>query len=125
MDRKPESDYNRNIYLDILDYARQDKELESRYAVLERESKQLNVLLALVVAGLLLLVVCFIFLNRRWRKRNTAYLSELRKVLDLCHRITGGVPVKAQGIGEVTEVLRQILKGDRPASFLWMRFPFC
>lgn len=60
MDRKPESDYNRNIYLDILDYARQDKELESRYAVLERESKQLNVLLALVVAGLLLLVVCFI-----------------------------------------------------------------
>lgn len=110
MDRKPESDYNRNIYLDILDYARQDKELESRYAVLERESKQLNVLLALVVAGLLLLVVCFIFLNRRWRKRNTAYLSELRKVLDLCHRITGGVPVKAQGIGEVTEVLRQILK---------------
>ena len=28
---KPESDYNRNIYLDILDYTRQDKELESRY----------------------------------------------------------------------------------------------
>lgn len=110
MDRKPESDYNRNIYLDILDYARQDKELESRYASLERESKQLNVLLALVVAGLLLLVVCFVFLSRRWRKRNTAYLSELRKVLDLCHRITGCVPVKAQGIGEVTEILRRILK---------------
>ena len=25
------SDYNRNIYLDILNYTRQDKELESRY----------------------------------------------------------------------------------------------
>lgn len=33
---KAESDYNRNVYLDILDYTRQDKELESRYAALER-----------------------------------------------------------------------------------------
>ncbi len=32
---KPQLDYNRNIYLDILDYTRQDKELESRYNALE------------------------------------------------------------------------------------------
>lgn len=39
---KPQSDYNRNIYLDILDYTRQDKELESRYNALEKESEALN-----------------------------------------------------------------------------------
>lgn len=33
---KEKSDYNRNIYLDILEDTRQDKELESRYQALER-----------------------------------------------------------------------------------------
>ena len=31
---KEKSDYNRNIYLDILEDTRQDKELESRYQAL-------------------------------------------------------------------------------------------
>lgn len=35
---KAESDYNRNVYLDILDYTRQDKELESRFLALEKET---------------------------------------------------------------------------------------
>ena len=48
---KAESDYNRNVYLDILDYTRQDKELESRFLALEKETGQLNVLLWLVAAG--------------------------------------------------------------------------
>lgn len=48
---KLESDYNRNVYLDLLDYTRQDKALESRYAALEKESRQINALLLLVVIG--------------------------------------------------------------------------
>ena len=62
MDRKMESDFNRNIYLDILDYTRQDKELESRYGMLESESSQLNGLLLLVGISFILLVLVFIFL---------------------------------------------------------------
>ena len=42
---KQHSDYNRNIYLDILEDTRQDKELESRYQALESEARQLNILL--------------------------------------------------------------------------------
>lgn len=42
---KEKSDYNRNIYLDILEDTRQDKELESRYLALEKEATQLNALL--------------------------------------------------------------------------------
>lgn len=57
MDRKVESDFNRNIYLDILDYTRQDKELESRYGMLESESSQLNGLLLLVGISFILLVL--------------------------------------------------------------------
>ena len=56
---KLESDYNRNVYLDLLDYTRQDKALESRYAALEKESRQINALLLLVVIGIFLLIVLF------------------------------------------------------------------
>ena len=76
---KAESDYNRNVYLDILDYTRQDKELESRFLALEKETGQLNVLLWLVAAGFLVLVVLFVWLNRSWRVKNTMYLTELKR----------------------------------------------
>lgn len=51
---KEKSDYNRNIYLDILEDTRQDKELESRYQALEKEAGQLNVVLSLVIVGFVL-----------------------------------------------------------------------
>ena len=61
---KPQSDYNRNIYLDILDYTRQDKELESRFMALEEETSMLNAWLALVVGGFVVLVCLFLVLAR-------------------------------------------------------------
>ena len=62
---KEYSDYNRNIYLDILEDTRQDKELESRYQALEREAGQLNLLLFCVITGLIVVVVFFWFFNIR------------------------------------------------------------
>ena len=89
---KPQSDYNRNIYLDILDYTRQDKELESRYLALEEESKMLNVMLLLVVLGVIALVLLLFFLNRRWRIRYGNYIRKLKDTLDICRQITASVP---------------------------------
>ena len=74
---KPQSDYNRNIYLDILDYTRQDKELESRYNALEKESEALNGLLVVVVIGIAVLIILFWILNKRWRVRNALYIDKL------------------------------------------------
>lgn len=88
MDCKVESDYNRNIYLDLLDYTRQDKALESRYESLEEETRQLNYLLLSVGIGILLLVGLFVWLNRYWRKRNQVYLNRLSKTFRLCRQIT-------------------------------------
>lgn len=112
MDRKMESDYNRNIYLDILDYTRQDKELESRYAMLELESSQLNGLLLLVGISFILLVILFIFLNRYWRRRNTQYVNELRRVLGACRKITSAVPPQASGMEEIKEAVCQAVETD-------------
>lgn len=114
---KAESDYNRNVYLDILDYTRQDKELESRFLALEKETGQLNVLLWLVVAGFLVLVVLFIWLNRSWRVKNTMYLTELKRILGLCQQITGAVPVSATSREEVADAVVKVMKPELAELF--------
>lgn len=90
---KPESDYNRNIYLDILNDTRQDKELESRYAYLEAESKQLNIVLFFVAVGLLLVVILFWIFNKRSKVRNRIYTERLQQTLTLCRDITASIPM--------------------------------
>ena len=62
--QKAESDANRNHYLDLLDYTRQDKELESRYAALQASSHHLDVLYACSIGGVILLFLLFLWLNR-------------------------------------------------------------
>lgn len=76
---KPASDYNRNVYLDILRYTRQDKELESRYLSLEQESRQLNVVLFFVVIGLVLVAVMFWLFNKRSKVRNRIHIARLKQ----------------------------------------------
>ena len=110
MGMKRQSDYNRNIYLDILDYTRQDKELESRYAALDRESYLLNILLMMVILGFFILAVMLILLNRFWRVRNNLYIEKLNKVLLVCRNITAAVPVDAS---EADEVVRMVEKAVR------------
>ena len=107
---KPQSDYNRNIYLDILDYTRQDKELESRYQALEKESSMLNFLLVLVVGGLVLLMLLMFFLNRRWRKRYALYVDKLKATLDICRKITACVPSDAEGMEDVVGAIMKEVK---------------
>lgn len=114
---KAESDYNRNVYLDILDYTRQDKELESRFLALEKETGQLNVLLWLVAAGFLVLVVLFVWLNRSWRVKNTMYLTELKRILGLCQQITGAVPVSATSREEVADAVVKVMKPELSELF--------
>lgn len=68
IDDKPSSDYNRNIYLDLQEETRQDRLLESRAAILDKTSRQLNVLMMVVVLSIVVLVAllwAFIILYRR------------------------------------------------------------
>ena len=109
---KPQSDYNRNIYLDILDYTRQDKELESRYNALEKESEALNGLLVVVIIGIIVLIILFWILNKRWRVRNTLYIDKLKRTLEVCRKITASVPIDAGEIEDVTEAIVASVKED-------------
>lgn len=109
---KPQSDYNRNIYLDILDYTRQDKELESRYIALEKESELLTGLLLVVIIGIWGLIILFWILNKHWRVRNSLYIDKLRNTLEICRKITASVPVDAGKVDDVIESIRKAVKKD-------------
>ena len=73
MDDKPQSDANRNIYIDLMMDTRQDRQLEARASQLEASATQLNwMLIAVGVAIVLLLFLLLLFnhLNKKQKKYN-------------------------------------------------------
>ena len=93
---KQQSDYNRNIYLDLQDETRQDRYLASRAEQLDRTSQQLNLIIAAVALSIFIvfaLLVLFHYLRRRrdsrqsldellvpleqWRRQNEIHRAEV------------------------------------------------
>lgn len=99
------SNYNRNIYLDILNFTRQDKELENRRQSLEAGSRQMSLVLSLVIIGLVLVVILWWFFNKRSKVRNQIDVARLQRILSLCRDITSSIPMNIpliqQGIDQL------------------------
>ena len=68
VDDKPKSDYNRNIYLDLQEMSRQDRQLEARAALLETNAAQLNWMITAVVGMIVLLLGLLLVFDRMKRK---------------------------------------------------------
>ena len=102
---KHASDYNRNIYLDILNFTRQDKELENRKLSLEVGSRQMTLVLSLVIVGLVLVVILWWFFNKSSKMRNQVDVERLQQILSLCRDITSSIPMNVpliqQGIDQL------------------------
>ena len=102
---KHASDYNRNIYLDILEDTRQDKDLESRYISLEAGSRQMTLVLSVVIVGLVLVVILWWFFNKSSKTRNQVDVERLQQILSLCRDITSSIPMNVpliqQGIDQL------------------------
>lgn len=77
---KLSSDHHRNLYLDILESTRQNKEVESRYLMLQRRGRTMKVMLYVIVIGALLLIVLLAILGRR-RRRGSGYEQRLLEQL--------------------------------------------
>lgn len=112
LEMKEHSDYNRNIYLDILEDTRQDKELESRYLALESEARQLNILLFFVIIGFILVFLFFWFFNKRSKARNRIHLHRLKQMLDICQKITASIPADAQTEEEIVDAILAAVRTD-------------
>ena len=102
---KHASDYNRNIYLDILNFTRQDKELESRYISLEAGSRQMTLVLSVVIVGLVLVVILWWFFNKSSKTRNQVDVERLQQILSLCRDITSSIPMNVPLIQQGIDLL--------------------
>ena len=78
MDDKPQSDANRNIYIDLMTDTRQDRQLEARASQLEASASQLNwMLIAVGVAIVLLLFSLWLFNHLNKKQKRTNELDEI------------------------------------------------
>ena len=71
IDDKQQSDYNRNLYLDVQETTRQDRQLEARANQYERAISQLNLMIIAVIVAIILLFFSlwlFNYLNKRRTK---------------------------------------------------------
>lgn len=80
---KPNSDYNRNLYLDLQEQTRQDRYLESRAEQLSTSVMQLNLMIGAVIVLILLICLSLYALNHVSAKneRNDR-LDKLRRPLE-------------------------------------------
>ena len=76
IDDKPQSDFNRNIYLDLQETTRQDRQLEARASQYEKTEKQLNLMLAAVIGAIVLLLFSLWLFNHMNRKHNHEEVSD-------------------------------------------------
>lgn len=69
INQKSNSDYNRNLYLDLQEQTRQDRQLEARAGQLNRSSDQLNLMIMAVLVMIIAVCVLLVVFDRM-RKRN-------------------------------------------------------
>lgn len=118
LDDKPNSDRNRNQYLDMQEQTRQDRQLEARAEQLERTSTQLNILAGIVFFLLILIVGLIVILRYiRRNKSNEGYLDELlqplRKWEKLNEQHFKTLAARREKIGEDLSVSRLHIEKDK------------
>lgn len=98
LDNKQQSDYNRNIYLDLQERTRQDRQLEARATLLDDNALQLNLMIAAVLVMILLVVILLYLFDRmrrrkiqskplssllepleQWKRRNAQYINDINE----------------------------------------------
>ena len=87
---KQSSNYNRNIYFDILDATRQDMHMQQRKEQLQQEAAKMNLFIFLfIILAALILVAAFI-LTRRIGRKSKIKRDKLSHCLDICADMVNG-----------------------------------
>lgn len=117
-DDKRNSDINRNIYLDLQEQTRQDRQLEARAAQLNSSVRSLNIMIA-IVAFMIVVVTVLLIVIARLRKRNDDRFSMSALLQPLSLWQQHNVEVSRQkkehyeAIGEATDVAKLHLQQAR------------
>lgn len=73
LDNKKLSDYNRNIYLDMQEYTRQDRMLEARAEQLDSSLRKQDIMIAIVIVAIILLIVAMAFFIYKTKKEAASF----------------------------------------------------
>ncbi len=111
MNDKPQSDYNRNLYLDLQDMSRQDKQLEARATALDENAVQLNWMIFAVV-GMIMLVVILLYVFDRM-KRKKIHSRSMDELLAPLHEWNKNNEQKISELKEKTEEVSEELAMTR------------
>lgn len=104
---KDASDYNHNIYFDILDATRQDLSLQERQERLEHENRMLNVLFGSVVVICVVIIWLMIFVSKRISVRSIEKSEKLSKLIELCTAMTSAMPSEATDEEDVANAIHE------------------
>lgn len=77
---KLSADNHRNVYLDLLDESRQNKELDSRKALLKQEAKGERIQFFLLLSLVFLIVVLSILYYRQLKRRSLSFEKQVREI---------------------------------------------
>lgn len=90
MGDKQASNYNHNVFYDILDATRQDMHVEQRHDTLLLESRKLNLFILLFVIFAVVAIVFVVIATKRLTLGSKKKYEKLSKCLDICSRLADG-----------------------------------
>lgn len=112
MGLKQESDYNHNIYFDILDATRQDLRVQQEEEHLQEEERLLNFLLVLFAVVIIALSFFLFVYNKKSRVKYQNKVKMLGEVIDICKHLPNALTESIEDEDELDRVLHEIADRD-------------
>lgn len=109
---KAESDYNHNVYFDILDATRQDLRVQQEEGNLKQEEHVLNLLLWVFGLTIVVLVWLLYVYNKRSREEYRKKVRKLSKVIDVCKHLSSALSENMEDEEDLEELLHGIADAD-------------
>ena len=107
LDNKQQSDYHRNLFLDLREATRQDRYYESRAEQLDTMSAQLNLMIASVMCAILLLVFLLYYFNRVSKRADkNSGMTDIIQAFEQWKKVSDGD--KAQLLEQQEELREQL-----------------
>lgn len=112
MGLKAESDYNHNIYFDILDATRQDLRVVQEEGHLKQEEHTLNLLLWVFGVAIVVLAWLLYVYNKRSREEYRKKVRMLSKVIEVCKHLSSALSEEIEDEEDLEETLHRIADAD-------------
>jgi len=112
MGLKVESDYNHNIYFDILDATRQDLRVLQEEDNLKQEEHTLNLMLWVFAIAIVVLAWLLYAYNKRSREEYRKKVRMLSKVIEVCKHMSSALSEDIEDEEDLDAALHQIADAD-------------